>query len=515
MLDFLKEKKPIISIGIIIIAAVGILFLVSKFHRTPEKPIDVVAKENPEGECSAKAVVTGEVDIRNAFIKVAETVGQTVVSISTERVQKFKTNPLPFRREGSPFRNEFFDEFFKDFFRGFPEEYERKQTGLGSGVIIDREGYILTNEHVVSGANKITVTLSDGRKFEGMVKGSDVKSDLAVIKIDATDLPVAVLGNSDFVQTGEWVVAIGNPFGYLVDSPEPTVTAGVVSALHRSLPSRKSGYLDLIQTDAAINPGNSGGPLCDLNGHVIGINVAIFSTTGGYQGVGFAIPVNKAKSIIDDLIQGKKIEYGWMGVVVQDVTEDLAKYFGLPDMKGILVAEVIEGGPADMSGIRPGDVIIEFDGKRITNVKDLLVVINGMPIGKKVRIVAIRDKAKVSFSVSVGTMPSEEELARMQGKETPPSAEDTPESWRGMEVYPITRNLAARFNIADKEGVAIVNVEPNSPAYYAQLRPGDVIKRIDKSAINTIDDYREAIKGSKGDVLIYTNRGFTIVKEAK
>lgn len=507
MLNFLNERKIIIISWVLIIVIVfGLLLLILK---KPSKVLEEgIAREG------LKSVV-GEVDIRNAFIKVADSIGPAVVSISTERTERIKVDPFPFRGEQSPFQDEFFDRFFKDFFRDFPEEYERKQAGLGSGVIVDKEGYILTNEHVVSGAEKITVTLSDGRKLEGTVKGSDTRSDLAIIQINARNLPVAVLGNSDYIQTGEWVVAIGNPFGYLVDSPQPTVTAGVVSALHRSLPSQKSGYLDLIQTDAAINPGNSGGPLCDLEGKVIGINVAIFSTTGGYQGVGFAIPINLAKSVIGDLIKGKQIMYGWMGVVIQDMTEDLARYFGLPDQNGVLIAQVVENSPAYKAGLKEGDVIKKFDKKEIRSTKDIIMNVSRVPIGTKVEVSAVRDKNEMRFTVEIGRMPTEEELARLQGMVIEPKEGVATEKWRGTEVSPITEEVAMRFKIRDREGVLIINIEKNSPAASANLKPGDIVKRINNFVIKTIEDYKKAVKDLKGDVLIYTDRGFTIVREGK
>jgi serine protease Do len=357
------------------------------------------------------------------------------------------------------------------------------------------------------------VTLPDGREFEGKVKGSDPRSDLAIIKIDAENLPVAVLGDSDNVQTGEWVVAIGNPFGHIVDSPEPTVTSGVVSALHRSLPSSKSGYFDLIQTDAAINPGNSGGPLCDLNGRVIGINVAIFSTTGGYQGVGFAIPINVAKKIIDDLIKGKQITYGWIGVVIQDMTDDLAGYFGLTDTEGVLISQVVSGSPAEKGGLRPGDVIIGLNEDKIKSTKDLVMSIGNVPVGDGIEVTVIRNRKRTNLDVRVGKMPTEEEIARMQGRPVEPLERFVAEKWRGIEVFPITREIARRFNIMDKDGVIVVNVEAGSPAFYAGLRQGDIIKGIDNKKIATIEDYRNVIKGLKGDVLIYTDKGFTILKE--
>ncbi|NQT06058.1 MAG: trypsin-like peptidase domain-containing protein [Candidatus Omnitrophica bacterium] len=451
--------------------------------------------------------VVGEVDLKDAFINVADQVGPAVVSISTERTHKIKVN-MPSLGGMSPFH----EEFFRDFFKGMPEEYEKKQMGLGSGVIIDKEGYILTNEHVVSGADKILVTLSDGRKFEGKLKGSDPKSDLATIKISAKNLPVAEFGNSDYVKTGEWVVAIGNPFGYIVDSPKPTVTAGVISALHRSLPSNKSGYMDLIQTDAAINPGNSGGPLCDIEGKVIGINVAIFSTTGGYQGVGFAIPANQAKKVMGDLIKGKKISYGWMGVVVQEITEDLAAYFKLQDQKGVLVAQVIKDGPAYNAGIKEGDVIKRFDKKSVDSVKELLFKINSVAVGKDIEVELIHGGEKVVLKMLIGEMPSDKELARMQGKFVEEDEELT-EKWRGIEVSPITDKLALGLNIVNREGVVVISVEQASAAYHANIRVGDVIKKIGAKVVKDIEDYKDAIGGLEGDVLLYTDRGFAIVKK--
>jgi serine protease Do len=251
--------------------------------------------------------------MEDAVINVANTAGKAVVSISAERTTKVSTGRRfvyrsPFGE--SPFgEDEFFRKFFDDFFGQMPER-EYKQFGLGSGVIVDPQGYILTNEHVIDGADKIKVTLPDGREFKAELKGEDPRADLAIIKINAHNLPAAAWGDSDNLRIGQWVVAIGNPFGFALQNPEPTVTAGVISALHRSIGKsvgRDRDYNDLIQTDAAINPGNSGGPLVNLKGEIVGINVAIFTTSGGYQGIGFAIPSNAAKRIMSNLIQGKKI----------------------------------------------------------------------------------------------------------------------------------------------------------------------------------------------------------------
>jgi len=454
-------------------------------------------------------VITGEVDIRNAFISAAKTVGPAVVSISTERTRKVGIRRFPMRPETSPFQDEFFKDFFKEFFKDFPER-EYKQSGMGSGVIIDKEGYILTNEHVINGADKITVVLPDGREFNATVKGADSRSDLAVIKIDANNLPVAELGNSSLMQIGEWVVAIGNPFGFVMRSPEPTVTAGVVSALHRSLPRKLPGYTDLIQTDAAINPGNSGGPLCDLDGKVIGINVAIFSQTGGYQGVGFAIPINYAKDILKDLLEGKQILYGWLGVSVQELTKSLADYFGIDSQEGVLVAGVVEDGPAKKAGVVQGDVIKNFNGKKIKDVNELLRAINRTKVGDLVKLDLIRDKEELNLTVTIGERPTDIDKTVLGGEE---SGENLESSWRGARVTAITDEIASKLGFKDKTGVVVINLERGSSAFEAGLIRGDLIKEIDRRKIEDLESFVKIVETLKGDVLVQTERGYLIVKE--
>jgi serine protease Do len=386
-------------------------------------------------------------------------------------------------------------------------EREYKQMGLGSGVIIDQDGYILTNEHVISDADKITVTLSDGRTFKGEIKGRDTRSDLAIIKIDARNLLVSSLGNSDDLKIGQWVLAIGNPFGFALQNPEPTVTVGVISALHRSLgriSARDRDYSDLIQTDAAINPGNSGGPLVNLKGEVVGINVAIFSTSGGYEGVGFAIPVNNAKRIISKLKEGKKILYGWLGVTVQDLTDDLAKYFGLPDKNGVLVAKVLENGPAQKAGMKESDVIKQFDNKPVNNVKELLSAVAKAEVGRKIKIAVVRDKKELTLEVQIGARPEnlEEETASVVSTE----------NWRGLEVEEIGPENAQRFRLEEKKGVVVVDVGPDTPADEAGMIAGDVILEINKQTVANISDYEKVTKGLKGNALIKTSRGYFLVK---
>lgn len=454
--------------------------------------------------------------MEDAVINVAKTAGQSVVSISTEHTTKIKRGKRYYF--GSPFggsspfgEEDQFKSFFDDFFGQFPDT-EFKQRGLGSGVIIDPQGYILTNEHVISEADKISVTLSDGRTFKGEIKGRDRRSDLAIIKINATSLPSLSLGDSDNLKIGQWVVAIGNPFGFAMQNPEPTVTVGVISALHRTLGRMLSGdrdYNDLIQTDAAINPGNSGGPMVNLRGEIVGINVAIFSTSGGYQGVGFAIPINNAKRIVAQLKEGKKISYGWLGVTVQDLTDELAKYFGLTDKSGVLIAKVSDNSPAQKANMLSGDVIKEVDNKTIKNVKDLLNIVAKLEVGHKVRIVLVRDKKNLPLEVEIGQRPEnlEEEPQEAAGEST--------KNWRGLEVEAINSENSRRFRLEGKEGVVIVNILPDSPAAETDLTPGEAIVEINKQPVKNIADYEKATKDLKGDALIRTTRGYFLIKNSE
>ncbi len=447
----------------------------------------------------------------DAVINVAGSVGKAVVSISTEHTAK-----IPGGRSyyfSSPFGqsplggNDALRKFFDDFFGEIPER-EYKQIGLGSGVIIDSQGFILTNEHVINDADKISVTLPDGRNFKAEVKGKDPRSDLAIVKINATNLPLARLGDSGNLKIGQWVVAIGNPFGFALQNPEPTVTAGVISALHRTLGrtlSAERDYNDLIQTDAAINPGNSGGPLVNLKGEIVGINVAIFSTTGGYQGVGFAIPVNNAKRILNQLIAGKKITYGWLGVTVQDLTDDLAKYFGLPDNNGVLVAKVLENSPAQKAGLEERDIIKQVGTQPINRVKELLNIVAEAPVGSKLQMKVIRDKKEIALEVTIGERP--------ENPEENPTEGVVSGGWRGLKVEDLTPELVQRFSIQERQGVVITEIAPNSPADAVNLNPGEVILEINKQPVNNTADFEKVTKDLKGDALVRTSRGYFVIKE--
>jgi serine protease Do len=446
--------------------------------------------------------------IEDAVINVSKSAGKAVVSVSTEYTERTGGSRrfyfgTPF--EGAPFEDDFFRRFFDEFSGEMPQR-EYKQMGLGSGVIIDPEGYILTNEHVVSGADKITVSLSDGREFKAELKGKDARSDLAIIKINSKNLPVARLGDSQALKIGQWVVAIGNPFGFALENPEPTVTVGVISALHRSLGrvlQKGRDYNDLIQTDAAINPGNSGGPLVNLKGEVVGINVAIFSTSGGYQGIGFAMPINAAKRILNRLIEGKKILYGWLGVTVQDLDDKLAEYFSLPDRNGVLVANVLAQSPAEKAGIKAGDIIKRFDDQPINNVRELLNIVARAEVGKKVKVVIIRDKKEFPLEVDVEERPQElEEISK----------ETHLEQWRGLEVQEITPELAEHFGLKEEKGVVVTYVQSSSPADESGIMVGDVILEIENQVINNLSDYKRITQQIKGDAAIRTNRRYFVIK---
>ncbi|MFH1045632.1 MAG: Do family serine endopeptidase [Candidatus Omnitrophota bacterium] len=442
---------------------------------------------------------TDAVSLQESFVSVAKQVGPAVVSISTEHTER-----VGLSGSSANYGDNYAEEFFREFF-GYAPEREYKQRGLGSGFIIDAQGYILTNQHVIEGADKITVTLADGRKFNAEIKGSDERSDLAVVKIEANELPVAKLGNSEQVEIGQWAIAIGNPYGYIVGSAEPTVTVGIVSALSRSLAQAfdQRSYIDLIQTDAAINPGNSGGPLVNINGEVIGINVAIFSPSGGNIGIGFAIPVNNAKDIVERLIAGKKVHYGWLGVSIQDLDEQLADHFGIADQQGALVLKVLSSSPAEQAGFQEGDVIKKFAGMPVKDMRTVLRLSGKTEVGEVVAVEIVRERKTIVLSVKVGERPQDIASATAVSVKT----------WRGLEVSDISEELARQYRISEQEGVVVTNVEAKSPAYAAGLIPGDVVTSINHRRTKNVSDYESVIAATQGPAAVLTDRGFTVVKE--
>jgi len=512
-------RGAISSKQLVLVAVAGLLIgvLASRFtgpatsqadatHTAQMRPVVSTAAAPSVATPALQAAST----LEQAFVEIAERVGPTVVSISTEYVEQAPAAPFQFGFRGGPFgRDEFFDQFFRDFFGDRPQQEFRRQ-GLGSGVIIDERGYILTNEHVVEGADRITVTLPDGRSLNGEIKGTDPRSDLAVIKIDAQHLSVAPLGDSSRLRIGQWGIAIGNPFGFIVHNPEPTVTVGVISALHRDLPrtsQRDRNYSDLIQTDAAINPGNSGGPLLNLHGEVIGINVAIFSTSGGSEGIGFAIPINRAKDIVAALIEGKKIVYGWLGVQMQELTPEVAAYYHLPDQQGAMIYDVVPDTPAAKAGLRDGDVIRAFAGTPIKNTRELMDLVGRTPVGKQVPLEIVREGRPLTITVQIGERPSE---VAAVGPAVPGA-----QVWRGMRAADITEALQQQFGLPPGVvGVLIVDVTPGSPAALARLRPGDVITAVNHQRVHTVADFTRLTRGLTGNALLRTLRGYAVVPAA-
>jgi serine protease Do len=363
-----------------------------------------------------------------------------------------------------------------------------KQRGLGTGFIIDKEGFILTNNHVVEDADEIKVKIVDDAEYSAKVVGRDPKTDLALIKIDPksplTPLP---LGDSDRLEVGDWVVAIGNPFGL-----GNTVTAGIVSAKYRQLGA--GAYDNFIQTDASINPGNSGGPLLNTAGEVIGINSAIFSQSGGSIGIGFAIPVNMAKDLLPQLKKGKVIR-GWLGVMIQKITPELKDKLKLKDDRGALVADVTAGGPSDKAGIKRGDVIVSFDGKEVKESNDLPYMVASTPVGKVLTVEVLRSGERKSLQVKIGELEEEKEAGEVGEPGIEPDL--------GMQVEQITPEIARYFGLSETSGVVVVQVADNSPAADAGVRPGDVILEIDQTHVRDLRQFNQKLKDYKpGDTIL-------------
>ncbi len=401
----------------------------------------------------------------NVVADVVERVSPAVVNIDTLKVATYRSPLAPF----------FEDPFFRYFFGDTPQ-YERKVPvrGVGTGFVFRSDGYILTNNHVVEGADEIKVTFIDGKEFTGKVIGADALTDIAVVKIDASNLPIIPLGDSDKARVGEWVIAIGNPYGL-----SHTVTVGVLSAKGRPIQAGDSGreYENFFQTDAAINPGNSGGPLLNLKGEVIGINTAILPYA---QGIGFAVPINMAKEILDDLIEKGRVVRAWLGVYIQDVTKEIAQTFGLSEAKGALVADISPDSPAEKSGILRGDIILKVDDQEIGDVAKLQQVIRSHKPGDIVTLEIWRNKEIIQLQVTLGEL-KEEGIPTV-----------SPRTYFGMEVGEINPELIQRFSLRRNEGVVIVSVEPNGPADKAGLRPGDVILEVNRQRITSLEDWYQA-----------------------
>jgi serine protease Do len=431
--------------------------------------------------------------VPESFSELAQRVGPAVVNISTEKVVKGRDRmreffgPMPFPGPGGP--GDPFRDFFERFFGDGPHPRDFKQRSLGSGFIIDPKGLIITNNHVIEGADKIKIKLAGGKEYQATVKGRDPKTDLALLQITANGpFPSLSLGDSDAIRVGDWVIAVGNPFGL-----GHTVTQGIISAKGRVIGA--GPYDNFLQTDAAINPGNSGGPLLNLKGEVIGINTAIVAAG---QGIGFAIPSNLAKSIIPQLMEKGKVTRGMLGVQVQVVTAELAKSFGLQEPMGALVAEVRPGTPAEKAGIKRGDIIIEFNGQPIKEMNELPRLVAATAPGTKATVKVLRDGKEKTFTLTVT------ELVDEPGRPGEPGQEV--EELAGLTVDDLTPTLARRFGIRETKGAVVTRVAPGSPAAEAGLRPGDLVLEVNGAAVQSAADFQRLFsrveKGSYARLLI-------------
>jgi serine protease Do len=418
-----------------------------------------------------------------AFASVAREASPAVVFIQVEKT--VTTSPSM-----GPFNDDFFKRFFGEPAPGQPQNPTGQQKhmlqGQGSGFIISSDGYILTNNHVVGGADKVLVKLLDGREFTARTIGTDPPTDVAVIKIDAKDLPVLPLGDSGKLEVGEWVLALGNPFGL-----SHTLTAGIISALGRSSIGI-ADYEDFIQTDAAINPGNSGGPLINLEGQAIGINTAIFSQSGGYMGIGFAIPINLVKEINNQLIEHGSVTRGYLGVTAQDLTPELVASFGLQDDKGALIAQVTPDSPAQKAGLKQGDVIVKFNGEPIDAIVPFRNKIAMTAPGTSVELTIIRDGNEKVFPVTIEKIPAAEKVASSR-----PEGVDK----LGLTVVTLTKELADQYGYKGDNGVMVTQVDPGSVAARSGIRPGILVQEVNRKRIRDTFEFRQAVSG-KATVLL-------------
>lgn len=484
-------KRKVLSIGIIALVAVCSvvvgMIIATSLHLTPD------GKAAPfwvEGDPAAAPKV-----VMPSLRSLAQELSPAVVNIRTTKVITQKDLYKRFRSPGGGGGLDPFEEFFNKFFESMPER-ETEQKSLGSGFIISPDGYILTNEHVVAGAEKILVSLSDKQEYDAKVIGRDDKTDIALIKIEngGKPLPAVKLGNSDPLEIGDWVMAIGNPFGL-----GHTVTVGIVSAKARIIGA--GPYDNFIQTDAAINPGNSGGPLIDMKGQVIGINTAIVAAG---QGIGFAIPINMAKEILLELKSTGQVTRGWLGVGIQEVSPEIARAVGLKEVKGAMVNMVYPGDPADKAGIKKGDIILAVNGQAIKSPFDLTHLIATLKPGSKITITVWRDKREEKLTTKIDKRSDEHVASLGGGKEEDErgEAKETKDSL-GLTLQDITPELARRLKLEDAKGVLVMGVDPKGPAADSDIKKGDVIREINRHEIGGTRDYLAALKGLvKGDTVL-------------
>ena len=466
--DFMSRIPAGFPVIIVIIALSGLTF---------------ADEATPSADVSAPvSVVMDPRGMSNLFADISEEVGPSVVTITSKTTVTAPVSPfIPW-----------------GFGYGFPEqggtrEYTRE--GLGSGVIIGSDGLIVTNNHVAGDADELLVILSNGEELEAKLVGADPRSDLALIQIEyAGDLPAIPIGDSDKLRVGEWVLAVGSPFAL-----SQTVTQGIVSYLGREGVGL-ADYESYIQTDAAINPGNSGGALVNLDGELIGVNTAIASRSGGYQGIGFAIPVSTIRSVVSDLLEFGEVRRGWLGVSLQEVNPELAQQFDLDDASGVLLAEILPDSPAERGGLRRGDVITEIDGTAFESLTEFRNKIADLDPGTETRLTVIRDGNERNVSVRLGSREEDPETAASEMEEN-----------YGWQLSPLTEEIASRLGAEDITGVVVVNVYPGSPASNAGIQPGDVIVEVNRTPVESVPEVSEELSGTVGDALLLVwRRGRTL-----
>jgi serine protease Do len=429
------------------------------------------------------------------FTALVDKNGPAVVNISTtQKITRPSMPPgleIPDLPEDSPFRD-----FFRHFYDGKPQQYDVQS--LGSGLIISSDGYVLTCAHVIDHATEIIVRLTNRQEYEAKVIGADKRSDVALLKIDASNLPTLKIGSPSALKVGEWVLAIGAPFGF-----ENSATAGIVSAKGRSLPNES--YIPFIQTDVAINPGNSGGPLFNLDGEVVGINAQIYSRTGGFMGLSFAVPIDLAMNVVEQLKKDGRVSRGWLGVTIQNVTRDLAKGFKMKKPQGALVSDVLPDSPASRSNLKVGDIIVEYNGRPVVDSSDLPPLVGNTPIGERAKLKVIRDGRRRDVSVVIGQLPEEEELAKSSGG---PTGKPTEDGVLGMKLAELN---AAELKKRGVEHGVLVAAVGEGPALKADIRAGDIIVQLDRKPVKTIKQLRSALKkaakGSSVPVLVRRQGG--------
>lgn len=429
--------------------------------------------------------------LSDAFRSVYRSTAPSVVNIrSTQRIQLGENPMTP-----SPLEDEFFRRFFgRDLPEGFrfgpnPQMPPPERSGEGTGIVAREDGYLVTNNHVVEGATSIKVRLSDESEYDATVVGTDPETDLAVVKIDISGLTPARFGNSDEIEIGDWVLALGSPLGL-----EQTMTAGIVSAKGRNLGRALDiTFQDFIQTDCAINPGNSGGPLVNLNGEVVGINTAISTRTGFYMGVGFAIPSNIAKPVIDTLIEGGIVRRGWLGVQIGPLTPEAAEYAGFEGTRGVLIAEVLPDGPAQTSGVKAGDIVTQINARSVTEPGQLLNIIAATPPGERARLTVFREGKLREINVTLGDR-SEQQLTAARPRETPERQPGAGEL--GIVVRNLTPEIAKRLGAEDREGVVVAHVAVGSIAGDAGVQAGDIVSMVNETKVATVQEFNAAVRAA-------------------